>query len=135
MDGLYVALTDTLAESERSLVVLFTDGSDTTSWLRPADVAEGARRSNAVIYAVTMATSRRAAALEELTRDTGGDLLRVESNADLRGAFERILREFRSRYILAYTPTGVAAGGFHKLDVRVSRRGATVRARPGYIGG
>ena len=33
MDGVYVALTSTLDQSVRSLVVVCTDGADTTSWL------------------------------------------------------------------------------------------------------
>ena len=99
-------------------------------------------------------------ALEQLTGATGGDLLRVDSTDGLRSAFERILRSFRSRYVLAYTrrqpmvtpaferilrsfrsryvlaytPSGVSIGGRHRLDVRVKRRGLSVKARPGYIG-
>ena len=61
-------------------------------------------------------------------------MLRVASSADLRGAFQKILQDFRSRYILVYTPAGVPLGGFHRLDLRVKRRGLTVKARPGYIG-
>jgi Ca-activated chloride channel family protein len=134
MDAVYVALTATLAQPGRSLVVVCTDGADISSWLRPGDVVESAKRSNAVIYAVTSADALRVASLEELTDATGGDTFRVSSSADLRGAFEKVLQEFRSRYILAYTPTGVPTGGFHRLDVRVKRRGLSVKARPGYIG-
>jgi VWFA-related protein len=53
MDGVYVALTSTLAQTGRSLVVVCTDGYDTSSWLQPDEVLESAKRSNAVIYAVT----------------------------------------------------------------------------------
>ena len=134
MDGVYVALTTTLTESGRSLVIVCTDGSDISSWLQPAEAIESAKRSNAVIYAVTSEDARRAAALEDLTTATGGDMIRVSSGANLRGAFRKILDDFRSRYILAYTPTGVGSGGFHRLDVRVNRRGHSVTARPGYVG-
>ena len=134
MDAVYVALTTTLAQPGRSLVVVCTDGSDVSSWLRPDDVVESAKRSNAVIYAVTSADARQVSSLDELADATGGAMLRVASSTDLRGAFQKILQEFRSRYILSYTPTGVPLGGFHRLDVRVKRRGLTVRARPGYVG-
>jgi VWFA-related protein len=134
MDSVYVALTATLEQPGRSLVVVCTDGSDTSSWLQPDEVLESAKRSNAVIYGVTAAGIRRRSPLEELTDATGGQVLRVTSSADLRGAFQKILQEFRSRYVLAYTPTGVPPGGFHRLDVRVKRRGLDVKARPGYIG-
>ena len=50
----------------------------------------------------------------------------------LEGAFVAALREFRTRYQLSYTPTGVDHAGWHPLDVRVRRQGATIRARPGY---
>jgi Ca-activated chloride channel family protein len=134
MDGVYVALTTTLAQSGRSLLVVCTDGNDTSSWLEPEEVLESAKRSNAVIYAVTAAATRRDSPLKDLTDATGGQLLQIATSADLRGAFQKILRDFRSRYILTYAPAGVPAGGFHRLDVRVRRPGLTVKARPGYIG-
>lgn len=134
MDGAYVSLTVTLAQPGSSLVVVCTDGSDTSSWLRPDDVLDSAKRSNAVLYAVTSADVPRVSALEDLADATGGDVLRVGSGTGLRDAFQKILQQFRSRYILAYAPTGVQSGGFHRLDVRMKRRGLSVRARPGYIG-
>ena len=134
MDGTYVALTATLAQTGRSLVVVCTDGYDTSSWLQPEEVLESAKRSNAVIYAVTAAEARRRSPLKDLTDATGGHMLQVASGGDLRGAFQKILQDFRSRYILSYSPQGVPLEGFHRLDVRVKRRGLTVKARPGYIG-
>ena len=134
MDGAYVALTATLAQTGRSLVVVCTDGYDTSSWLTPEEVLEGAKRSNAVIYAVTAAESRRQSPLKDLTDATGGHMLQVTAGGDLSGAFQKILLDFRSRYILAYSPQGVPAEGFHRVDVRMKRRGLTARARPGYIG-
>ena len=134
MDGAYLALALTLAETGRSLVVVCTDGYDTSSWLQPEEVLESAKRSNAVVYAVTAAGARRRSPLQDLADATGGQMLKVASGSDLRGAFARILREFRSRYILSYSPQGVPSGGFHRLDVRVKGRGLTVKARPGYTG-
>jgi VWFA-related protein len=134
MDGVYVALTTTLAQSGRSLVVVYTDGADTQSWLTADEVLESAKRSSAVVYAVAATDATHLSPLEDLIDATGGRLLRIASTRDLRGAFEKILQDFRSRYILAYTPTGVPSGGLHRLDVRVKRRGLNVRARPGYIG-
>jgi VWFA-related protein len=87
-----------------------------------------------VIYAVTAAEARRRSPLKDLTDATGGHMLQVASGGDLRGAFQKILQDFRSRYILSYSPQGVPLEGFHRLDVRVKRRGLTVKARPGYIG-
>jgi len=134
MDGTYTALTVTLEQTGRSLVIVCTDGADTSSWLEPREVLEAAKRSNAVIYAVATSDAHRSKPLADLADATGGHLLQIKSSADLATTLQRILSEFRSRYILAYSPEGVAPGGFHALDVRVKHGGFTVKARPGYIG-
>jgi VWFA-related protein len=134
MDGVYAALTATLARTEPALVLVCTDGTDTSSWLEPREVLEAAKRSNAVIYAVTSADARISTSLADLANATGGQALPVKSSAELGTTFRRILQEFRSRYILTYSPVGVRAGGFHALNIRVKRRGLVVRARPGYVG-
>jgi VWFA-related protein len=134
LDGVYVAVAGTLTQPGRSLIVVCTDGSDVSSWLRTEDVLQSATRSNAVIYGVVTRDAARATALEALTEASGGEVLRVASSAALRDAFRKILETFRQRYVLAYTPAGVPSGGFHRLDVRVKRRGLTVKTRPGYLG-
>ena len=55
------------------------------------------------------------------------------SNDRLEAAFVQILEEFRQRYLLSYSPTGVTKPGWHKIEVRVKRRGVTAQARPGYF--
>jgi hypothetical protein len=114
-------------------VLVFSDGVDTASWLRPPELLKITRRSDAVIYGVTARASTPL--LRELTDGTGGSLIDVASTADLRAAFRTVLDEFRARYLVSYTPTGVAAHGWHTLDVTVkTRRGVRVTARPGYLG-
>lgn len=134
MDGVYTALTVTLAQTGRSLIVVCTDGYDVSSWLEPSEVIDAARRSNAVVYAAASADTRRSSALRDLAEATGGQVLPVRTDRDLGETFRRILAEFRSRYVLAYSPSGVAPEGFHTLDVRVTRGGLKVKARPGYVG-
>ena len=95
---------------------------------------DASQRANAVVYAVTAGDRRHSSALKQLADETGGQVLPARSSGDLRPAFQRILSEFRSRYVLAYTPEGVSAGGFHRLEIRVPGRRVTVKARTGYIG-
>ena len=83
----YVALTATLAQTGRSLVVVCTDGYDTPSWLQPDEVLESAKRSNAVLYAVTAAEARRRSPLKDLTDATGGHMLAVDVE---RGSARRV---------------------------------------------
>jgi hypothetical protein len=50
--------------------------------------------------------------------------------------FERIYAAFRQCYVLRYRPAGVAAGGWHAIEVAVNRPGRhDVVARRGYYGG
>jgi hypothetical protein len=58
----------------------------------------------------------------------------AERDRDLGATFEGIVDEFNSRYVLTYTPQGVARGGWHTLEVRLAHRRGTVTARRGYQG-
>jgi VWFA-related protein len=73
----------------------------------------------------------------KLAADTGGLVIQLASpNEDLTATFRRALDEFRSSYVLYFTPRGVDRGGFHTLQVAVPQdSGVTVRARRGYWGG
>ena len=134
MDGIYVAMTTIEAQPGRSLVVVCTDGFDTASWLTSDEVAAAAKRSNAVIYAVSAAEVGTSAELKEVSDATGGQTMSAASSGELADVFQRILSDFRSRYVLAFTPRGVDPGGIHRLDVRVKRSGLSVKARQSYVG-
>jgi Ca-activated chloride channel homolog len=125
-----------LGESDagRSLLIVFSDGVDTSSWLTADAVLETAKRGDVVVYSVEVG-ERRASFSRDLSEATGGRLFSIESTKDLAAAFSRILEEFRMRYLVSYSPQGVAAGGWHRLEVRVRQRGVAVKARPGYFAG
>jgi len=124
-----------LGESEpgRALVLLLTDGFEVSSYLAPDAVRETARRSDAVIYGVTLRGVRRSGFVGELAEVTGGAVFEIASPLEIAPTFKKVLDEFRHRYLLAYTPTGVPAAGWHNLKVRVKRPGAVVKARHGYF--
>jgi Ca-activated chloride channel homolog len=147
VDGAYAALM--LAESDparalvivfsesdpaRALVIVFSDGVDTSSWLTPPAVLDTARASASVVYGIA-AGQVRIPFLRDLCRQTGGTLYEVESTAKLGEVFVGVLEEFRQRYLISYSPTGVEREGWHALEVRVRGRNAVVKARPGYLVG
>ena len=47
--------------------------------------------------------------------------------------FASILAQYRQRYLLSFTPSGVAGDGWHRLEVRLRSRSGTVVAREGYM--
>jgi VWFA-related protein len=117
----------------RDALIVFSDGIETHSWLTPAAVMDAAARTEVVVYTVSAGGRTRVPFLHDLAAATGGSHFQVESTRDLGRTFVEILEEFRRRYVLSYRPGGVSAEGWHKLEVRVNRRGATVKARTGYF--
>jgi VWFA-related protein len=64
--------------------------------------------------------------------DESGGFAAVNTN-DFANAFDRVVRDNSSYYVMAYYPPSTKRDGkFHKIEVRVSRPGLTVRSRRGY---
>jgi VWFA-related protein len=149
--GAATALLDAVAASlvrpddpgRRRMVVVFSAGQDAASFLDEADVIDVAARSGVTIFsvAVTDGTMRvpqqpaNAGLLEALAEATGGLVAVVQRDEDVSLSFVRAFEAFRTSYVLQYTPAGVTPGGWHSLEVRVTRPGRhDVRARKGYFG-
>jgi len=176
-DATYAALTLRDPEPGRRLVLVFSDGADTSSWLPGQNVIEIARRTDAVVYAVTLGsepvvdrsqqfpfagsatrTERPITGyrldfhsgiqdkvpnvppalllqpfLDALADETGGKVVDATRSEQLRDTFVQVINEFRSRYPITYTPRGVAAGGWHPIDVKLKGRKGKVTARRGYL--
>ena len=141
----------------RRLVLIFSDGADTASWLPRNAVLDKARRTDGVVYAVRIKDMSSPAArtlqgrsgvelskndrsvwidtpfLDELTDITGGSAYTAADAGELRGAFAKILTEFRTRYLLTYTPRGVDRAGWHPIEVKLKTKKGKVSARRGYL--
>jgi len=135
VDAAYAGIVLGESDRARSLLIVFSDGLDTSSFLDPDLVHDTARRTDTVVYAVSAGIPKKARFLAELSRLTGGSLIEVDSRADLSSTFLQVLEEFRQRYLLSYSPRDVAASGWHDITVRLRGRDAAVQARPGYLSG
>jgi hypothetical protein len=72
------------------------------------------------------------AVFRTIAAETGGLVVPAIGDA-ISSTLTRTFDNFRSTYVLHYSPAGVRASGFHELQVRVTRRGNyDVRARRGY---
>ncbi len=134
IDASYAGLIHAESKADLPLIIVFSDGLDTSSWLTDDAVLESARRGDAVIYAVSAGRLPDRKFLRELTKNTGGFLVEVESTGDLGAVFVNILEEFRQRYLLAYVPKGVEKAGWHELEVNVkNHQYDKISARKGYM--
>jgi VWFA-related protein len=131
-DAAHAAMVVGTAAAGRPIVILFSDGEDTASFLDDQAVLDMARRAGAVVCAVSLREKK--GVLPELTDLTGGVFVKEASLARVARRFAEILEGFRRRYVISFTPTGVAGDGWHKLSVRV-KGGGQVRARTGYWSG
>lgn len=149
-DAAFAGLALREADQGRTMLLLFSDGNDTSSWLPASKVVAAARQADVVIYPVTVPvvpqlqlykgvrepvrTSNPAAALlDTLADETGGRVVFARDDDSLTKTFLSVLAEFRQRYVLTYEPTGVAAGGWHDLDVKLKGKSGQVKARRGYF--
>ena len=140
-DGAFAALTlRDPAPGRRSLMLLFSDGDDTASWLPDRAVLDKAARTDVVVYTVARveavagarAPRPKTELLADLASATGGRSFIAEGTGRLREFFERTMSEFRTRYLLTYSPRGVEPSGWHQLTVSLKNRSARVQARRGY---
>jgi VWFA-related protein len=162
IDAAFAGLALREADEGRTLMLLFSDGRDTASWLTARTVLDAARRTDVVMYPVTVRVSNslnmttifkdgRSMAVTPGTRpvpasdegirlldafadETGGRLFTAEGDGTLSETFLNVLAEFRQRYVLSYTPSGVPSDGWHTIEVKLRGRSGQVKARRGYFG-
>jgi VWFA-related protein len=136
----------------RRVLVVISDGVDDLSSHTLAQALDMAERSGVAVYAISTSTDWVALdqrsdqgmpkklhltegdkVLDRLAQDTGGRAFYPYQADDLARSFAAIGTELRSQYSLAYTPAGHAADNkFHRIHVKVDRKGLIVRARKGY---
>lgn len=137
--------TDELGRrSGRRVLIVVTDGGDTTSFTTFHAALEAAHRNDAVIYSILVVPIKNDAgrniggehALELFASGTGGKVFQPTVGAALDHAFEAILKDLRSQYLLAYYPKNVplTRNRFHTVKVETKTSGLRVQSRSGYYG-
>jgi len=132
--------------ASRKAVIVFTDGVDTSSALNASKVSALASSIDVPVYIVatvspvdqrarTEGVNRpsEAADLRDLANWTGGRFEFATTFGETVTAATTIVDEIRQQYLLAIAATD--AREWRRLDVRVKRPSAIVKARSGYFGG
>ncbi|HEX4748640.1 MAG TPA: VWA domain-containing protein [Bryobacteraceae bacterium] len=141
-DAIYL-VSDNLEDREgRHVMILVTDGGDTTSYKKYQDALAAAQKSDVVIYPIVVIPIAGDAgrntggehALATLAASTGGRIFYPEGFERLDAAFTDILHELRTQYLLGYYPRGVnqLPRSFHNVKVEVPNAPVRISARTGY---
>ena len=143
---LYDAVDESLERLEpmegRKVVLVFTDGDDTSSKVGLGKVMDRARVKDVMVYAIGLENeyfngqqkvkSSPDRGLRKLAEDTGGGFFLLKKTTDLGDTFTRVAQELHSQYVLGFSPEALD-GRIHKLDVRVKKAGMNARARKTYV--
>jgi Ca-activated chloride channel family protein len=143
-DAIYLASQELQYREGRRVLVIVTDGGDTTSTMDFHAALEAAQLADSVIYPILVVpipteVGRNVGgehALTTLSAGTGGHVFAPTLGAELDNAFTHLIEDLRTQYLLAYYPKDVplTKNRFHRLEVRVRNPQLRVLARNGYYG-
>jgi len=153
---LWEALTESVLtvgkEPGRRVVLVMTDGKQWTSEQgvlgvpaaeptiaqAPESLVKLALDRHVLIYAIAVWTreekteARPNRGIETLASLSGGGYVEMKASDRVNAMATQIMHELHQQYVLGFTPQ-VYDGKTHKLEVTVTRRGLTVRARTSYF--
>ncbi|MBC7926590.1 MAG: VWA domain-containing protein, partial [Bryobacteraceae bacterium] len=142
-DAIYLGAGDLTRREGRHVMIVVSDGGNTTSAKDFHVALEAAHNADAVIYPVlTVPITNEAGrnvggehALATLAQTTGGKVFApgIES---IDQAFAEILRDLRTQYLIGYYPKDVplTRNRFHTVQIRPKDSALQVIARTGYYG-
>src|ERR1700675_879643 len=131
-------------DDRRRVIILVTDAGETTSRYDFDAARKEAVLSNALLYTIVIRpvkneSGRNTAgehALETMTDTTGGAMFYPDTPQELGAIFDRIDRELRTQYLLAYYPNPRGpASTYRTIQVTVTPADYHVRHRKSYLTG
>jgi Ca-activated chloride channel homolog len=145
-DAIFLCSESLLDREGRKVLVLITDGGDTTSKADYNGALRRAQQSEAIVYSIIVVPIEADAgrnlggehALIQISKDTGGKYYYAEGQQQLDEAFRKISDELRTQYLLAFYPSRkLSDSPFRRLQVELSKkdpegRPYQVRHRAGY---
>ncbi len=145
-DAVYLASHDELAAKPgRKALILITDGEDRGSYYSRTQATEQAQKSDAAIYSIYYVDQNGYRGrggdeprngysdLESMSKETGGQVFKVNKDLTLSKVFDEIQAQMRSQYSLAYKSNQAPAPGqFRKVSIRMRSDEFEVQARNGY---
>jgi Ca-activated chloride channel homolog len=142
-DAIGVYLNGAQTQDGQKVLVLYTDGGDTTSSLTFHDMLDLCKASDVTVYAVGylehQGSGRMAqrVELERVAATTGGQAYFPAVAKDLDGVFEKIGKELAARYSIGYLSSDPRTdGAWRGVEIKLLRpdlKGVKLRTRAGYF--
>lgn len=141
-DAAAMSFDELVGVQGRRVLVILTDGEDTSSKTSFRTVMERARNEDVMIYAIGLSSeyfdgvrvvrSKPDGALRRFAEETGGGYFELKKTSELASTFTRVVQELHSQYALAFVAPRLD-NKVHKLTVRLKQPGMTARARKSYL--
>jgi len=141
-DAIGASLDELKAIEGRRVVLVFTDGDDTSSRIGLGAVVERARAEEVMIYAIglesnyfngqSMVRTKPDSGLRKIADETGGGYFELKKTSELASTFTKVAQELHSQYVIGFTPTQLD-NRVHKLTLKMKQPGMTARARRSYL--
>jgi Ca-activated chloride channel family protein len=143
-------LYDALAESlnvlkgveGRRVILIFTDGDDTSSRVGRGTIIDRTRAEEVMVYAIglesdyfdgaRMVKSKPDSGLRKLADETGGGYFELKKTSQLGPTFSRVAQELHGQYVLGFEAKQLD-GKVHKLALKMKQPGMNGRARKSYV--
>lgn len=142
-DAVTVYLGSAFDQNGRKVLVIFTDGDDTSSSRRWDETLRLLRASDVTVYPMGFLSNRSSgrlmlqSKLMEIARLTGGRAVFPASMKELDPMYAAIAHEIQGQYVLGYVPANAARDGkWRKVDIKLKRPASErlqVRTREGYF--
>ncbi len=141
-DALDESVSELDGQTNRRVIVIFTDGEGNMGRTTAKKVLAHARASNVMVYVIRIVTTRTFRGqtgtsvmdplLPALAQDTGGDYFDPPNMSDMTTMFVHVAEELHSQYVLGFESTHLD-GRMHTLGIRLSRTGLLARGRNSYV--
>jgi VWFA-related protein len=152
VDHLYFALNRLRSRLGRPVVILFSDGEDVSSALDAEQIRWRVRRSQATLYWIRLQpdggaprrystfwrdandSKRQFELLEETVRETGGEVVPIQTIPQARAALTSIFANLRAQVVLGFYPVNRRHdGSWRPIEVRPTSGRMRITARAGYV--
>jgi Ca-activated chloride channel homolog len=132
------AVTGLKPETQRRVIVIYTDGQNTNvgqyNYMKAdeSSVRDRLETEGVMLYAIGFQGVSLSGGIKTIARRSGGRGTELGKNDDLAKALTAIADELHHQYLIGFTPASFD-GKSHKIEVRLNKADLTVRARQQYV--